>query len=1006
MKAKRVLCVLFVIAMLTPLMAGCHQTKPPAIDTTVMDTTATEPPATQPDTTTGSECDTEEPPVLWGDYVTPEGADFTDLQFISGSKPTTAQSITYSYPQNADIFTMSEAKVNGSSISFYPDGVHHFGINSEFDDGTVATYSFKIQVVGGLSQDAPWFTQFIGLRLDESNSQATSRSGVWLAIRDREIGLRVDAWPNVSYMSIQDTGVLFSDENVICVEDDMESDTITVSVDRGEGDPVTVAVIRINGSTIGMYRPGESTPAIVAEGMSVPPTGRMNLWSHGLQHGGTVFTDFTVKGYVNSSGTSIEANMMNSLDVFSDLWVAVDDEGRFSGTDNRAVTDKQVGIFYFLWHTGQGIDIYDHYAAWLEGGADKVVEVIPKGPLGQPHYWAEPYFGYYRSTDKWVIRKHTEQLNAAGVDFIYIDASNGLTYRAQYEAILEVWTEMRADGHKTPQIMFFCGNSPELAAQDFKELWSNLYSRGRYEELWFRYKGKPLIILPSKFVDTMTDEQRDFFTIRQSWHNTGRKRNVWAWAHEYPQAPGHDAEGNMEQMVVMSGYWANGYPWKNIGRSCSVLNGGQPANLTDFDFGFSLTESGLSGKGIAFQEQFNRALEYDPSVIMMVGWNEWWAGRWEAGAAVSQTIANTYVVTDTNEWTRHYYVDNFNPEFSRDIEPMKGGFNDNYYYQMVMNVRAYKGTRQNLAAFGQRPIVMSDAQSQWDIVGPEYRDYEGDTMHRDALSNVGTLHYVNKTGRNDIVLAKVSVNDGKAFFYVECADDITVADGTNWMNLYVNSDCDHATGWYGYDYVINRDREGETCSVMKFANNSWDMDEVCRVPYTVQGNYIQVQLDTEVLGLGDTFDFKWADNSVDSGDIMQFIDLGDAAPNDRFNYRYTAVETEISIPQTVTEDMIVLKAGSYYAFVGGEMVRLDESSTKAVFLGDDEHLYLPFEVAKAIGLAKDGDMTYNHYGVKYVDISRALTEDSRIVTRSEDMIVIGATELSEDAMRLIYRALY
>ena len=88
------------------------------------------------------------------------------------------------------------------------------------------------------------------------------------------------------------------------------------------------------------------------------------------------------------------------------------------------------------------------------------------------------------------------------------------------------------------------------------------------------------------------------------------------------------------------------------------------------------------------------------------------------------------------------------------------------------------------------------------------------------------------------------------------------------------------------------------------------------------------------------------------------------------------------------------------------MVRLDESSTKAVFLGDDEHLYLPFEFAKAIGLAKDGDMTYNHYGVKYVDISRALTEDSRIVTRSEDMIVIGATELSEDAMRLIYRALY
>ena len=36
----------------------------------------------------------------------------------------------------------------------------------------------------------------------------------------------------------------------------------------------------------------------------------------------------------------------------------------------------------------------------------------------------------------------------------------------------------------------------------------------------------------------------------------------------------------------------------------------------------------------------------------------------------------------------------------------------------------------------------------------------------------------------------------------------------------------------------------------------------------------------------DNFDFKWADNSTVSGEIMEFMDLGDAAPNSRFNYRY------------------------------------------------------------------------------------------------------------------------
>ena len=72
--------------------------------------------------------------------------------------------------------------------------------------------------------------------------------------------------------------------------------------------------------------------------------------------------------------------------------------------------------------------------------------MIQQGPLGFAHYWAEPYFGYYRSDDEWVIRKHTYQLTAAGIDFIFIDATNGQTYESTYETILKVWSKMREDG--------------------------------------------------------------------------------------------------------------------------------------------------------------------------------------------------------------------------------------------------------------------------------------------------------------------------------------------------------------------------------------------------------------------------------------------------------------------------------------------------------------------------------------------------------------------------------
>jgi hypothetical protein len=55
-------------------------------------------------------------------------------------------------------------------------------------------------------------------------------------------------------------------------------------------------------------------------------------------------------------------------------------------------------------------------------------------------------------------------------------------------------------------------------------------------------------------------------------------------------------------------------------------------------------------------------------------------------------------------------------------------------------------------------------------------------------------------------------------------------------------------------------------------------------------NNITLKVDKSLLGVKGNkmnFDFKWADNSTVNGNILQFMDLGDTAPNDRFNYRVT-----------------------------------------------------------------------------------------------------------------------
>ena len=103
-------------------------------------------------------------------------------------------------------------------------------------------------------------------------------------------------------------------------------------------------------------------------------------------------------------------------------------------------------------------------------------------------------------------------------------------------------------------------------------------------------------------------------------------------------------------------------------------------------------------------------------------------------------------------------------------------------------------------------------------------------------------------------------------------------------NLFINADRSYNTGWYGYNFVLNRFQNGNEISVEAFKDSEWATEKVGTAEYCVKGNIIQIKVSKALLGIKDTFEFKWADNSVADGDIMKFIDMGDVAPNDRFNY--------------------------------------------------------------------------------------------------------------------------
>lgn len=522
--------------------------------------------------------------------------------------------------------------------------------------------------------------------------------------------------------------------------------------------------------------------------------------------------------------------------------------------------DRFVGLFYWTWHTNfadltSPFDVTKFLAAHPDAIDD--YDAPAWGGDHPTHFWGEPLFGYYRDTDPWVLRKHAEMLGEAGVDVIIFDCTNGnYSWRESYMALCEVFEQARRDGVKTPQIAFILAFGPTEGSHDIiREIYADLYQPGRYQDLWFYWKGKPLIMAYPEMLraDDATDcAIRDFFTFRpgQPLYQGGATRpDHWGWLETYPQTryvPLPD--GRCEEVTVgVAQNWS-----EERGLTAMNAPGSFGRSYTDRTH----TSPDSTAWGLNFQEQWDRALSLDPEFIFITGWNEWIAGRYR----LWQQQPNAF-------------PDEFSQEKSRDIEPMRGGHGDAYYWQMVANIRRYKGMP--------RP-------SRYDA-GATHR---GNTLVRDSQGWLGT-HYTNRTGRNDLVGATATEEGGNLLFTVNCAEALQgSAASPYWMTLYIDCDCNHATGWEGYDYCVVHDtRHGD--ALQRYDGTTWHT--VATVATAVHADGLTVTIPRRAIGLTKGqpvhLEYKWTDN-VAPGDILRFWTAGDVAPMGRFNYIYTTPTDE------------------------------------------------------------------------------------------------------------------
>lgn len=551
-------------------------------------------------------------------------------------------------------------------------------------------------------------------------------------------------------------------------------------------------------------------------------------------------------------------------DTYQDTWTSIDDLKRqmpMAGVDSSVPEldkNRVVGMFYYICHDAMRPAIYD------------MVEMINAAWPNKPDYASlkcdiyggRSQFGYYVVSDEWIVRKHAQMLVDAGVDVIFFDTTNQVIYENTILTLFKTYEKIRSEGGKTPQIAFM-GPDGDIANVHVQCLYNLLYKDGRYKDLWFMWEGKPLILTNFDYV---TDPAvKTFFTFRKCWAwQTDTYR--WTWL------PRDGMYGYTTDKSVVESATVNAaeHPSTNMGKSMSAP-GGEPSYSKPY--GLDLMENGTSGLGKYYQKQWDLALRNNPKVLFITQWNEYNAGYYtgaENPVAVNQPGT---------------FIDVATPEFSRDLEPIDGYFHDNYYYQTAQNIRHYKGARKTFAASAPAAINVNGDFSQWDNVGPEFRDDINDTAHRDWRGGAADLWYTNKSGRNDIELAKVARDSDNVYFYVATRGPITKPENDpNWMVLYINADGDLNTGWNGYDYVV-RPGIGE----LQEFTDGYESKKVGNVTFKVSGRELMLKIAKKDLFIQGTMsiDFKWADNSITTDDVYDFMDQGDVAPNSRFNYHYT-----------------------------------------------------------------------------------------------------------------------
>lgn len=589
---------------------------------------------------------------------------------------------------------------------------------------------------------------------------------------------------------------------------------------------------------------------------------------------------------------------------------ATDKFGREIAPMGYLKTDRErfVGLFYWMWISNTNYyyhNIFDCTKLMAtEEGAAAFWNIDPSNAayqqlsqIGAFHFTNEPLYGYYNSSDPWVITRHMELFILAGIDFIFLDTSNSLIYDedirgSQFEGVvkapsytlLDTMLELYEKGWDVPKVVFLTNTR---SGERVEEIRRAFYDSGKYEALWFKPDGvRPMIIATTeqndgasdtwgdvnKFVPVSAADQLYFDVKETQWPNKGSKPNGFPWISNRAPQTYHEESKAISVSVAQHG---------NLGFTDMIDRNSRGYNYKEQ----KVEENWQLGQNFENQWDTVFSLEEkgtDVTFVNVTGWNEW----------VGMKFGNLD--------SKAVMVDNFYGQYTRDIEPDKTLYQDTTLLQLTRNLRKFKYEPAAETYLWKTKTVR--AFEDFEDVPAVYVDFEGDALARDYWSfdvKPTGPYYTDATDRNDILETRV-VHDGtNLYFLVTTKEDVTAYEsGDNWMNILIKTEAStEDNSFAGYNFAVNRAPDDNTTSVEK-STGGWNWESAGAAELLVEGNRMMITVPLSTLGLSADnvkFSFKVSDNVQKPSwfaaedaehDILHYYATGDSAPLGRYSYSY------------------------------------------------------------------------------------------------------------------------